>query len=126
MTLELIQEVGILWKKKESAEEIDSLISRGTAALDEAIKRGHARSICKCSRSLADEVDHEWSHPGLWSEDRVHDVYLLLQKAAEATVGTEFEENCAARPEEFMRRLEALKRAKEALRRVCEVVESSP
>lgn len=124
MARDSILEVAILRKKTQTGQEIDKLISRAMDALRQAISTEDERVICRQSRALADEVDHAWSHPEVWPEVRVQEVFSLLQQAAEATVGSEYEENCAARPQEFLSRLETLLNARDAVQRIREVAQS--
>ena len=77
---------------------------------------GDAEQICELSRGLDDEADHAYSHPEIWDDERMYGAAVdLLQKAAEATVGTEYEESCALRKVEFIHRIETARQARQAM-----------
>jgi hypothetical protein len=116
-----LPETEILKKKVEPAEEIDKAIIKTIADLRAAIKTAQDKRICELSRALADEVDHAFTHPELWLTARVEEVHSLLQDAARATIGTEYEENCAARPGELKGRLETLLRARKVVQQSLKV-----
>ena len=110
-----------LKRKKEPAEVIDKAIKTIMYELEKALStKKRPSQICELSRALADEIDHVFTHPELWPQERVKATSSLLEQAATATTGTEYEENCAARPKEFMLRLESLLEAKEAVQRIHE------
>lgn len=72
--------------------------------------------ICELSRGLGDEADHAFSHPEIWGDESRYETALdLLERATKATVGTEYEESCAPRKEEFVRRVEEAREARRAM-----------
>ena len=111
-------------RKKESAIAVERVITTTIDALQSAIASKQAIRVCEFSRALADEVDHVFSHPEVWPPERVETVVQLLEQAASATVGTEYADNCAARPEEFKIRLESLLHARAAVQKIHEMGDS--
>ena len=118
-TIEAKSEQIMSWRTKtEPAIETNRAIETLMEKLRIACQADRGELICELSRALADEVDHAFTHPELWPPERVSAVQGLLQDAAAATLGTPYEENCAARPEEFEIRLQSLLEAREAVEKV--------
>lgn len=120
MAVDSSEELRILKKKREPAEEIDKAIKRRMRELREALAAKQQMRICELSRALADEVDHVFSHPELWPPERVETIGRLLEEAVSATMGTQYEDDCTARPKEFEDRLKSLLAAREVVSKIQE------
>ncbi|MBM4031955.1 MAG: hypothetical protein FJ291_09235 [Planctomycetes bacterium] len=108
-------------KIKETPEHVCQSMRLLFADLEREFSKGADRSavrMCELSRALSDEADHAFSHPEVWEGANYERALDLLRKCVDAVRGTEYEANCARRPDEFARRISTAREAREALQKI--------
>jgi hypothetical protein len=63
------------------------------------------KRVCELSEDLTNSADWAKDSPDPWTPELVEQAGKLLEEAAAAAKGTEYESRCAARPKDFARGL---------------------
>ena len=103
--------------KSDNPLEVAVKVQQALDALRAAIQDPNKdfKTICETSRALLALVDYADKCPEVWTDDRVDEVYRLLQDAAKAAEGHEpFHDKIVSRPQRFRQLVSDLRKSREA------------